>query len=72
MTRRTSPGVTSLSRIGTTPWEFRLRMWLPAIPVNTEWIWHPAISSASSTARRIDCTVDSMFTTTPLFSPREG
>src|SRR5690606_24517637 len=27
---------------------------------------------ASSTARWIDCTVDSMFTTTPRFSPRDG
>src|SRR5271165_185177 len=30
------------------------------------------MSSASSTARCIDCTVDSMLTTTPFFSPREG
>src|SRR6201996_8853542 len=30
------------------------------------------MSSASSTARWIDCTVDSMFTTTPFFRPREG
>src|SRR5215469_1320621 len=30
------------------------------------------MSSASSTARWIDCTVDSMLTTTPFFSPREG
>src|SRR3989344_3161913 len=30
------------------------------------------MSSASSTARWIDCTVDSMFTTTPFFIPREG
>src|SRR5690606_181026 len=31
-----------------------------------------AISSASSMARWIDCTVDSMLTTTPFFMPREG
>src|SRR3954452_923139 len=30
------------------------------------------MSSASSTARWIDCTVDSILTTTPFFSPREG
>src|SRR5258708_890061 len=42
------------------------------MPANTEWISHPAMSSASSTARWIDCTVDSMLTTTPFFSPREG
>src|SRR5690349_7156092 len=32
----------------------------------------PAISSASSIARRIDCVVASMLTTTPLLIPREG
>src|SRR5690349_22177652 len=32
----------------------------------------PAISSASSIARRIDCVVASMLTTTPLFMPRDG
>src|SRR5215831_11183490 len=42
------------------------------MPANTEWISHPAMSSASSTARWIDCTVDSMLTTTPFLSPREG
>src|SRR5262249_50797878 len=46
--------------------------WLPAMPANTEWISHPAISSASSTARCMDWTVDSMLTTTPFFRPREG
>ncbi|MDT4829243.1 hypothetical protein FQZ97_626580 [compost metagenome] len=54
------------------PWEFRLRIWLPAMPTNAEWIRQPAISWASSTARWIDCTVDSMFTTTPFFRPRDG
>src|SRR3984885_5946365 len=72
ITCSTSPWLTSLSRTPTTPWELRLRTWLPAMPANTEWISHPAMSSASSTARWIDCTVDSMFTTTPFFSPREG
>src|ERR1700722_13955609 len=42
------------------------------MPANTEWISHPAMSSASSTARWMDCTVDSMFTTTPFLRPREG
>src|SRR5581483_9497607 len=72
MTCSTSLCVTSLSRMATTPWELRLRTWLPAIPANTEWISQPAMSSASSTARWMDCTVDSMLTTTPFFRPREG
>src|SRR5579862_1695123 len=72
ITCSTSPCVTSLSRTPTTPWELRLRTWLPAMPANTEWISQPAISSASSTARWIDWTVDSMLTTTPFFNPREG
>src|SRR6185312_1118578 len=72
ITCSTSPCVTSRSRIATTPWELRLRTWLPAMPANTEWISQPAMSSASSTARWIDCTVDSMLTTTPFFRPREG
>src|SRR6188508_1677450 len=42
------------------------------MPAYTEWISQPAISSASSTARWIDCTVDSMLTTTPFLSPRDG
>ena len=50
----------------------RLRIWLPAMPAWTEWISHPAISSASSTARWMDWTVDSMSTTTPFFRPRDG
>ena len=54
------------------PCELRLRTWLPAMPAYTEWISQPAMSSASSTARWIDCTVDSMLTTTPFFRPREG
>src|SRR5690606_34244003 len=57
--------------MATMPWEFRLRMWLPAIPANTEWLLQPAISSASSTARWMACTVDSILTTTPFFMPLE-
>src|SRR5271170_2387169 len=72
ITCSTSPWLTSLSRTPTTPCEFRLRTWLPAMPANTEWISQPAMSSASSTARWIDCTVDSMLTTTPFLRPREG
>src|SRR5512133_2867378 len=72
ITRSTSLCVTSLSRIATMPCELRLRTWLPAIPAKTEWIWQPAISSASSTARWSDCTGESMFTTTPRFNPRDA
>src|SRR5690606_31255347 len=43
-----------------------------AMPAYTVLISQPAMSSASSTARWIDCTVDSMFTTTPRLSPRDG
>src|SRR5690606_27244530 len=63
---------TSRSRMPTMPCEFRLRTWLPAMPAYTAWISQPAISSASSTARWMDCTVDSMLTTTPRLRPREG
>src|SRR5439155_24453866 len=38
----------------------------------TELISAPAISSASSTARRIEATVASMLITTPLRNPRDG
>src|SRR5881394_633872 len=72
ITRSTSPALTSLSRIATMPCEFSERTWLPAMPVSTVLISQPAMSSASSTARWIDCTVDSMFTTTPRLSPRDG
>ena len=72
ITRSTSPCTTSLSLMATMPCELRLRTWLPAMPAYTEWISQPAISSASSTARWIDCTVDSMLTTTPFFKPRDG
>src|SRR6185503_8863658 len=72
MTRATSPPATSLSLIATIPWELRLLTWLPAMPVKTERISTPAISSASSTARWMDWTVESMLTTTPFLRPREG
>ena len=47
------------------PCELRHWMWLPEIEQYTERTSQPAISSASSTARWIDCTVESMSTTTP-------
>src|SRR5687768_126856 len=72
MTRATSPLATSLSLIATMPCELRLRTWLPAIPVYTERISTPAMSSASSMARWMDWTVESMLTTTPFLRPREG
>jgi hypothetical protein len=66
-------GVADLAvAIATTPWEFRLRTCVPAMPANTLRISQPAMSSASSMARWIDCTVDSMLTTTPFLRPREG
>ncbi len=54
------------------PCELKLLMWLPAIPVITSRILQSAISSASSSARWIALTVDSMLTTTPFFRPRDG
>ncbi len=71
-TRSRSPCFTSLSFTATTPCELKPRMCPPAIPAYTELISAPAISSASSTALRIDATVASMLITTPLRSPREG
>ena len=38
------------------------------MPANTEWIWQPAISSASSTARWIADTVASMAQTASVFA----
>ena len=69
ITRATSAPETSRSLMATMPLELKLLMWLPAMPVKTSLIWQAAISSASSSARRIDCTVDSMLTTTPLRRP---
>ncbi|SMG62487.1 hypothetical protein BMETH_1140_1 [methanotrophic bacterial endosymbiont of Bathymodiolus sp.] len=37
--------------MATIPCEFKLLIWLPAIPAYTEVISQPAINSASSTAR---------------------
>jgi hypothetical protein len=51
ITRATSVCVTSFSLIATMPLELKLRIWLPAIPVNTFVILQSAISSASSSAR---------------------
>ena len=72
ITRSTSELVTSASLIFTMPCEFRLLMWLPAMPVNTLVILQSAISSASSSARWMAWTVESILTTTPFFKPREG
>ena len=47
-------------------------MWPPAIPVYTDEISQPAMSSASSTAFLMDSTVASMLTTTPLRRPTDG
>src|SRR5690554_1625983 len=72
ITRSRSYSDTSRSRTATMPWELRLLMWLPAMPTVTLWTSQPAISSASSTARWIELTVDSILTTTPRFKPRDG
>ena len=42
------------------------------MPVQTLRIWQSAINSASSSARCMDSTVASMFTTTPFFNPLES
>ncbi|MNC90508.1 hypothetical protein D3C83_66140 [compost metagenome] len=49
--RSTSTALTSRSFTATMPVELKLRMWLPAMPVNAEAILQSAISSASSSAR---------------------
>src|SRR6056297_1664921 len=71
-TRSTSDSSTSESRIATAPCEWRELTCVPAMPANTEWISQSAISSASSTARWIDCSVDSISTTMPRFRPLEA
>ena len=71
MTRSTSPGPTSRFFTATTPWLLKPFRWLPAAPAMTLRISQPAMSSASSTARRIDSTVASMLTTTPFLRPRD-
>ncbi|MNN74504.1 hypothetical protein D3C81_1907130 [compost metagenome] len=72
ITRATSVCVTSLSLMATIPLELKLRIWLPAMPVKTSAILQSAISSASSSARWIDCTVASILTTTPFFRPLDS
>jgi hypothetical protein len=72
ITRFTSPGFTSWFLIATIPISLRASMWPPAIPAYTELISHPAMSSASSTAFRIESTVESMSITTPFRRPRDG
>jgi hypothetical protein len=47
-------------------------MWPPAIPAKAPEISTPAICSASATAARMASTVESMLTTIPRLSPREG
>src|SRR5690348_15183038 len=64
-------GVTSRSRIAAVPCELRVSRCEPEIEAYTERMSQPAISSASSIARWIECTVDSMSTTAPFFMPRE-
>src|SRR5687767_5841234 len=54
------------------PGELRHSVWLPETLAYTLRISQPAISSASSIARWIDWTVDSMSTTTPRFMPRDS
>src|SRR5690606_8453503 len=56
----------------TMPCELRHCTWLPEIEAYTLRTSQPAISSASSTARWIDCTVESMSTTTPRRKPRDS
>ena len=70
--RSTSTALTSRSFTATMPVELKLRMWLPAMPVNAEAILQSAISSASSSARWMPATVDSMLTTTPFFRPLDS
>src|SRR5262245_32192681 len=72
ITRFRSAGRTSRSLIAIMPISLCAWMWPPAIPAYTELISQPAIISASSTALRIESTVASMSTTTPLRSPRDG
>ncbi len=52
-----------------TPRELEPRMWVPAIPTKAEPISTPAMSSVSSSTRRIASTVASRLMTTPLRRP---
>src|SRR3989338_3790361 len=72
ITRSTSLWVTSLFFTATMPWLLKPLMCPPAIPVKTELISHPAISSASFTALLMESTVLSILMTTPLRNPWEG
>src|SRR5699024_8636592 len=71
-TRSISDSVTSLLRTATMPGELCERTCAPEMPQCTDWMRQPAMSSASSTARRIESVVDSIFTTMPFFMPFEG
>ena len=72
--RSTSKALTSRLRpeTATTPRLLRPRMCPPATPAYTDATSTPAICSASATAFRIDSTVESMLTTTPLRRPRDA
>ncbi len=72
--RSTSAWLTSrsLPETATTPRLFTERMWPPATPAYTAETSTPAICSASATAWRIASTVESMLTTMPRRSPRDG
>src|SRR5712692_3153272 len=70
--REMSPLKTSPLFTATAASELTPLMWLPAMPTYTELICVPDITSASSTARRMESTVLSILTTMPLRSPREG
>ena len=65
ITRSTSMVVTSLSLMATMPFELKLRMWLPAMPVVT--ILDLAVGHQLDFLEhaRIVATVSSMLTTTP-------
>src|SRR5699024_10307748 len=71
-TRSISDSLTSRLRTATMPGELCDCTCAPEMPQYTDWMRQPAISSASSTARRMESVVDSMITTMPFFMPREG
>ncbi len=72
MTLSTSSCETSWPFTAITPWLLKPFIWLPAIPMNTEPISRPAMSSASSIDLCMESTVLSIFTTTPFRRPTEG
>src|SRR3569833_1339972 len=59
-TRSTSIWLISLSLMANMPCELKLLMWLPAMPVYTSRILQSAISSASSSARRMRAHADDL------------